>query len=160
MGSFMQSSRGYGSQSGSGLNNFHSVFGGGGRDAGTPPLLDLSEFPSLTNSRGQSDGGSQQTSSALQPPGSKPYGNFWLYVMQKKYFFLEINHWNWGFWRAILSFFFFKLTFIPWCTGNSPEKVNRIIRLPLSTNSLRASEVYWRKSFDCKGSNKHFKGAQ
>ncbi|XP_055708838.1 regulator of gene activity isoform X2 [Phlebotomus papatasi] len=73
MGSFMQSSRGYGSQSGSGLNNFHSVFGGGGRDAGTPPLLDLSEFPSLTNSRGQSDGGSQQTSSALQPPGSKPY---------------------------------------------------------------------------------------
>ncbi|GAB0088112.1 Regulator of gene activity [Sergentomyia squamirostris] len=73
MGSFMQSSRGYGSQSGSGLNNFHSVFGGGGRDAGTPPLLDLSEFPSLTNSRGQSDGSSQQSSSALQPPGSKPY---------------------------------------------------------------------------------------
>ncbi|XP_059621625.1 regulator of gene activity [Phlebotomus argentipes] len=73
MGSFMQSSRGYGSQSGSGLNSFHSVFGGAGRDAGTPPLLDLSEFPSLTNSRGQSDGGSQQSSGALQPPGSKPY---------------------------------------------------------------------------------------
>uniref|UniRef100_A0A6B2E818 Putative ccr4-not transcription complex subunit 2 n=1 Tax=Phlebotomus kandelakii TaxID=1109342 RepID=A0A6B2E818_9DIPT len=75
MGSFMQSSRGYGSQSGSGLNSFHSVFGGGGRDAGTPPLLDLSEFPSLTNSRGQSDGGSQ-SSGALQPPGSKPYAFF------------------------------------------------------------------------------------
>lgn len=76
---FMQA-RGYGSQSGN-LNNFHSVFGSGVGDTGTPPLLDLSEFPSLTNVRGggggnsgsgQNDGLSQTNS--LQPPGSKPYG--------------------------------------------------------------------------------------
>lgn len=72
MGSFMQS-RGYGPQSGGGggLNNFHSVFGGG-NDIGTPPLLDLSEFPSLTNARGNDS--MPQQSNSLQPPGSKPYG--------------------------------------------------------------------------------------
>lgn len=64
MGSFMQSGR-YG-QSG-GLNNFQSVFAS---SSDTPPtLLDMSEFPSLTNAR-QND----QHSSVLQAPGSKPYG--------------------------------------------------------------------------------------
>lgn len=64
-------SRGYGSQGGSNaLSSFHSVFGG--NDTGTPPLLDLSEFPSLTNARGND---SMPQSNALQPPGSKPYGN-------------------------------------------------------------------------------------
>lgn len=63
--------RSYGSQST--LNNFHSAFGSstsGGGDTSTPPLLDLSEFPSLTN-RGQGD------SSMPQPnpmPGKQPYG--------------------------------------------------------------------------------------
>lgn len=54
MGSFgIPPSRNYGSQGA--INNFHSVFGsGGGGDTSTPPLLDLSEFPSLTN-RGQGD---------------------------------------------------------------------------------------------------------
>ncbi|CAD6201375.1 GSCOCG00000177001-RA-CDS [Cotesia congregata] len=54
MGSFgIPQSRSYGSQGA--INNFHSVFGsGGGGDTSTPPLLDLSEFPSLTN-RGQGD---------------------------------------------------------------------------------------------------------
>ncbi|XP_043484773.1 CCR4-NOT transcription complex subunit 2 isoform X1 [Leptopilina heterotoma] len=60
-------SRNYGSQGA--INNFHSVFGsGGGGDTSTPPLLDLSEFPSLTN-RGQGD-------SMPQPspmPGKQPY---------------------------------------------------------------------------------------
>lgn len=66
MGSFMQSAR-YGSQSGSGINNFQSVFAS---SSDTPPtLLDMSEFPSLTNAR-QND----QHSSVLQAPGSKPYG--------------------------------------------------------------------------------------
>lgn len=71
-------SRGYGPQSGGGgggggaLGSFHSVFGGG-NDAGTPPLLDMSEFPSLTNARGND--AMPQQSNALQPPGSKPYGN-------------------------------------------------------------------------------------
>lgn len=69
MGSFgLPPSRNYGSQSA--VNNFHSVFGsGGGGDTSTPPLLDLSEFPSLTN-RGQGD-------SMPQPspmPGKQPYG--------------------------------------------------------------------------------------
>lgn len=78
MGSFMQA-RGYGSQSGN-LNNFHSVFGGSASDTVTPPLLDLSEFPSLTNARGGSSGsgGGQNDNlsqtNTLQPPGSKPYG--------------------------------------------------------------------------------------
>lgn len=72
MGSFMQS-RGYGAQSGNSLNNFHSVFGGSSGDTGTPPLLDLSEFPSLTNARGND---SLPQPNALQPPGSKPYGKY------------------------------------------------------------------------------------
>lgn len=64
MGTFMQTGR-YGSQSG-GINNFQSVFG----SSDTPPtLLDMSEFPSLTNAR-QND----QHSNVLQAPGSKPYG--------------------------------------------------------------------------------------
>ncbi|XP_055903495.1 regulator of gene activity isoform X2 [Eupeodes corollae] len=74
MGSFMQSTRGYGSGgTGNSLNNFHNVFGGSG-DTATPPLLDLSEFPSLTNVRGQNDQSLPQTN-PLQPPGSKPYGS-------------------------------------------------------------------------------------
>lgn len=69
MGSFgIPQSRSYGSQGA--INNFHSVFGsGGGGDTSTPPLLDLSEFPSLTN-RGQGD-------SMPQPspmPGKQAYG--------------------------------------------------------------------------------------
>ncbi|XP_078036579.1 CCR4-NOT transcription complex subunit regena isoform X2 [Augochlora pura] len=69
MGTFgIPQSRNYGSQGQ--INNFHSVFGsGGGGDTSTPPLLDLSEFPSLTN-RGQGD-------SMPQPspmPGKQPYG--------------------------------------------------------------------------------------
>lgn len=79
----MQSRGGYGGSQSGNLSNFHSVFGGSAGDTGTPPLLDLSEFPSLTNARssggaGGSGGGSgpndSQTNS-LQPPGSKPYGN-------------------------------------------------------------------------------------
>lgn len=72
MGSFMQSQAArYGSQTGnSGINNFQSVFGS---SADTPPtLLDMSEFPSLTNARGQND----QHSNVLQAPGSKPYGMY------------------------------------------------------------------------------------
>lgn len=70
MGSFgIPQSRSYGSQGT--INNFHSVFSGSGTsgDTGTPPLLDLSEFPSLTN-RGQAE-------SMPQPspmPGKQPYG--------------------------------------------------------------------------------------
>lgn len=67
MGTFMQSTR-FGSQSG-GINNFQSVFS----SSDTPPtLLDMSEFPSLTNAR-QND----QHSNVLQAPGSKPYGESW-----------------------------------------------------------------------------------
>ena len=59
----------YGSQGT--INNFHAVFGvGGNGDTSTPPLLDLSEFPSLTNRAGQGD-------SMPQPspmPGKQPYG--------------------------------------------------------------------------------------
>ncbi|XP_055384296.1 regulator of gene activity [Condylostylus longicornis] len=73
MNSFMQTSRGYGSGSGgNALNNFHSVFVGNTGDSSTPALLDLSEFPSLTNARGQNDQSLPQ-SNPLQPPGSKPY---------------------------------------------------------------------------------------
>ncbi|XP_037948928.1 regulator of gene activity isoform X2 [Teleopsis dalmanni] len=74
MGNFMQTGRGgYGSGGGAGgpLNNFHNVFGGSG-DTATPALLDPSEFPSLTNVRGQNDQSLPQTN-PLQPPGSKPY---------------------------------------------------------------------------------------
>lgn len=66
MGSFMQSQTRYGSQSG--INNFQSVFGSAS-DSTPPTLLDMSEFPSLTNARGQND----QHSNVLQAPGSKPY---------------------------------------------------------------------------------------
>lgn len=48
--------------------NYHSVFGEGG-DTSTPPLLDLSGFPSLT-ARGAGD---QAPAAAPPPPGSKPY---------------------------------------------------------------------------------------
>lgn len=64
MGSFMGTARG-GVGSGSG---FHSVFGGPAGDAGTPPLLDLSEFPSL----GRNGEGDQVHQSA--GAGVKPYG--------------------------------------------------------------------------------------
>lgn len=79
MGSFMQSQGArYGSQSGSsGINTFQSVFGS---SSDTPPtLLDMSEFPSLTNARGQND----QHSNVLQAPGSKPYGK--LFCLKKKF---------------------------------------------------------------------------
>ncbi|EAL40581.3 regulator of gene activity [Anopheles arabiensis] len=72
MVSFMQS-RGYGSQSGNSINNYHGVFDGSAAETGTPPLLDLSEFPSLTNARGGQNDQSLPQSNALQPPGSKPY---------------------------------------------------------------------------------------
>lgn len=66
MGGFgMPPNRQYGSQGT--MNSFHSVFGVSG-DNNTPPLLDLNEFPSLTN-RGQGD-------SMPQPspmPGKQPY---------------------------------------------------------------------------------------
>jgi hypothetical protein len=58
----------YGSQGS--ISNFHTVFGVGSGDTSTPPLLDLSEFPSLTNRAGQGD-------SMPQPspmPGKQPYG--------------------------------------------------------------------------------------
>lgn len=67
LGSFALNQMRYGSQIG--VNNFPTVFGGVPGDNSTPPLLDLSEFPSLTN-RGQSD-------SMPQPspmPGKQPYG--------------------------------------------------------------------------------------
>lgn len=65
--------RNYGSQGT--INSFHSAFGsgtsaGGGGDTSTPPLLDLSEFPSLTN-RGQGDSSMPQPSPM---PGKQPYG--------------------------------------------------------------------------------------
>lgn len=70
MGTFMQS-RGYGAQnSNSALNSFHSVFGN--NDTNTPSLLDLSEFPSLTNARGND---TLPQTNILQTPGGKPYGN-------------------------------------------------------------------------------------
>ncbi|XP_020812746.1 regulator of gene activity isoform X2 [Drosophila serrata] len=75
MGNFMQTGRGgYGTGGGGGgpLNNFHVFGGGGGGDASTPALLDPTEFPSLTNARGQNDQTLPQ-SNPLQPPGSKPY---------------------------------------------------------------------------------------
>lgn len=69
VGTFMQS-RSFGAQNNnSALNSFHSVFGS--NDTGTPPLLDLSEFPSLTNARGND---SMPQSNILQTPGNKPYG--------------------------------------------------------------------------------------
>uniref|UniRef100_A0A0A9XU18 CCR4-NOT transcription complex subunit 2 n=1 Tax=Lygus hesperus TaxID=30085 RepID=A0A0A9XU18_LYGHE len=59
-----------------GLANFHSVFsggsggGGGSGDASTPPLLDLSEFPSLTNRGGQ---GESLPQPSTLPAGKQPY---------------------------------------------------------------------------------------
>ncbi|XP_075227875.1 CCR4-NOT transcription complex subunit regena [Lycorma delicatula] len=69
MGTFgMPPSRTYGNSQGA-MSNFHSVFGGGGGgDTSTPPLLDLSEFPSLTN-RGQGDAMPQPSTM----PGKQPY---------------------------------------------------------------------------------------
>lgn len=70
MGTFVQSqtSARFGSQGGSsGISSFQSVFG----VSDTPPtLLDMSEFPSLTNARGMQN----DHSNVLQAPGSKPYG--------------------------------------------------------------------------------------
>ena len=71
MGSFgIPPNRTYGSQGT--INSFHSVFGGsgGGGDTSTPPLLDLSEFPSLN--RGQGD-----TMPQPNPPmpGKQPYAS-------------------------------------------------------------------------------------
>lgn len=81
MGSFMPS-RGYvGQNSNSGLS-FHSVFGN--NDTGTPPLLDLSEFPSLTNARGND---SMPQSNIIQTPGSKPYG-----IYHTVQFCMSISH--------------------------------------------------------------------
>lgn len=67
---------GGGYSSGSQLTNFHSVFAGG--DATTPPLLDPSEFPSLTN-RGDS---MPQPSASM--PGKQPYGIFIFIFFYKK----------------------------------------------------------------------------
>ncbi|BES93574.1 CCR4-NOT transcription complex subunit [Nesidiocoris tenuis] len=59
-----------------GLANFHSVFsggsgaGGGGGDSSTPPLLDMSEFPSLTNRGGQ---GESLPQPSTLPAGKQPY---------------------------------------------------------------------------------------
>lgn len=77
MGSFMQSQNArFGSQSGNGgINNFQSVFGSS--DTTPPTLLDMSEFPSLTNARGQND----QHSNVLQAPGSKPYGIYYSLII-------------------------------------------------------------------------------
>ncbi|XP_063216576.1 regulator of gene activity isoform X2 [Bacillus rossius redtenbacheri] len=68
MGTFgLQPGRGaYGSQSA--VNSFHSVFASGDEAGGAPPVIDLSEFPSLT-SREQGD-------AVPQPgpmPGKQPY---------------------------------------------------------------------------------------
>lgn len=75
--------RSYGSQGT--INNFHSAFGsgpsGGGGDTSTPPLLDMSEFPSLTN-RGQGDSSMPQPSPM---PGKQPYGMNLVYLTRKYY---------------------------------------------------------------------------
>lgn len=54
----------------SGYSSFNSVFGSG--DANTPSLLDLSEFPSLTN-RSSSAGGDNNVPQPSPMPGAKPY---------------------------------------------------------------------------------------
>jgi CCR4-NOT transcription complex subunit 2 len=66
-------SREYGSQTGNSISNFHNVFASNSNDTGTPPLLDLSEFPSLTNARGGHNEQNLPQANTLQPPGSKPY---------------------------------------------------------------------------------------
>lgn len=53
-----------------GFNSLHSVFGSG--DAGTPPLLDLSEFPSLTN-RSAATAAGDNVPQPSPMPGAKPY---------------------------------------------------------------------------------------
>lgn len=89
------------------LNSFHSVFGGSGGDNSTPPLLDMSEFPSLTNrggggpagggAGGGSTGGSAgQGDSLPQPspmPGKQPYGESSLYLLYSllHYYWLSIQ---------------------------------------------------------------------
>lgn len=84
MGSFsIPQNRSYGSQGG--IGSFHSVFGGGGSgDASTPPLLDLSEFPSLTN-RGQGDSMPQPSTM----PGKQPYGKCKSILL----FHSQVVHW-------------------------------------------------------------------
>ncbi|XP_039288759.1 uncharacterized protein LOC111049144 isoform X2 [Nilaparvata lugens] len=72
---------------GGGNNSFHSVFGGGGDSGSTPPVLDLSEFPSLTNRGGGGGGGGgagglgggvggggQGDAMPNTMPGKQPYG--------------------------------------------------------------------------------------
>lgn len=72
MGSFMQH-RNFGGPHGSGgMGNFH-VFGSSMSE--NLPILDMSEFPSLTNTRGQNEH-ALPPSTPMQPPGSKPYGKF------------------------------------------------------------------------------------
>lgn len=69
MGTFMPSGR-YSQGGTGGINNFFAS------SSDTPPtLLDMSEFPSLTNAR-QND----QHSNVMQAPGSKPYGKISLVV--------------------------------------------------------------------------------
>lgn len=60
----------YGSQGT--ISNFHTVFGVGAGETSTPPLLDLSEFPSLTNRAGQGDPMPQPS----PMPGKQPYGKW------------------------------------------------------------------------------------
>lgn len=67
-------SRLYGGGQNTSMGNFH-VFGSSIVDTVTPPLLDLSEFPSLTNSRGPNEH-SLASSNSMQTPGNKPYGMF------------------------------------------------------------------------------------
>lgn len=90
-------SRGYGSQGGNNISSFHSVFGNSVSDTGTPPLLDLSEFPSLTNARGQNDL-VLPLSSSMQTPGNKPYGNIAFYTCLMLIFSFHLFHifnsWN------------------------------------------------------------------
>uniref|UniRef100_A0A0K8TZT1 Regulator of gene activity n=1 Tax=Bactrocera latifrons TaxID=174628 RepID=A0A0K8TZT1_BACLA len=99
MGSFMQSGRG-GYGTGGGASGFPTVFGGSG-DTATPALLDPTEFPSLTNVRGQNDQSLPQTN-PLQPPGSKPYGNFFTSceffndILTNKFFFIIINYFKYN----------------------------------------------------------------
>lgn len=80
MGAFMQAARTGGGGSTGGniysydMNKVNSIFGRGD-STNSPQLLDPSEFPSLTNTRGQNDQSLPHTNT-LQAPGSKPYGNF------------------------------------------------------------------------------------
>lgn len=53
-----------------GYSSFNTVFGSS--DTNTPPLLDLSEFPSLTN-RSSSSGNETNVPQPSPMPGAKPY---------------------------------------------------------------------------------------